>query len=129
MLRLDPDRGSVAHARHWVLRRAAEAGVDGEPGAVVELLTSELVANAVVHGPPHGSILVRTRATDDRFEVSVSDESPRVPVVRHSGPLDEGGRGMMLVELMAADWGVRVDDGARKSVWFQVAVQAPPALT
>jgi anti-sigma regulatory factor (Ser/Thr protein kinase) len=121
MLRLEPDRASVAHARHWVLRRAAEAGVAGEPGAVVELLTSELVANAVVHGPPQGSILVRTSARDGWFEVSVSDESLQAPVVRDSGPLDEGGRGMMLVELMAADWGVRTDDGMGKSVWFQVA--------
>jgi serine/threonine-protein kinase RsbW len=127
MLRLEADRASVAHARHWVLRRAAEVGVSGEPGAVVELLTSELVANAVVHGPQHGSILVGTRAHDGRFEVAVSDESPQVPVVRDSGPLDEGGRGMMLVELMAVDWGVRVEDGLRKSVWFQVAVQIEPA--
>jgi serine/threonine-protein kinase RsbW len=119
MLRLEPDRASVAPARHWVLRRAAEAGVAGEPGAVVELLTSELVANAVVHGPRHGTILVATSAQDGRFEVAVSDDSPRVPVVRDSGPLDEGGRGMMLVELMAAEWGVRVD-GGHKSVWFQV---------
>jgi serine/threonine-protein kinase RsbW len=119
MLRLEPDRASVAHARHWVLRRAAEAGVAGEPGAVVELLTSELVANAVVHGPPQGSILVQTRV-DGRFEVAVSDGSPRLPVVRTGGPMDEGGRGMMLVDLMASDWGVRVVDGVRKSVWFQV---------
>lgn len=119
MLQLEPDRGSVSRARHWVLRRAAEAGVVGEPGAVVELLTSEVVANAVVHGPVDEPIVVRTEAAKGRFEVSVSDASPRAPVVRRSGPLDEGGRGMMLVELMAADWGVRVD-GVRKSVWFEV---------
>jgi serine/threonine-protein kinase RsbW len=122
MLRLEPDRASVAHARHWVLRRAAEAGVGGEPGAVVELLTSELVANAVVHGPPQGSILVQTRTEDGRFEVAVSDGSPHLPVVRAGGPMDEGGRGMMLVDLMAMAWGVRVVDGIRKAVWFQVAL-------
>ncbi len=121
MLRLAPDRGSVADARHWVLRRAAEAGVAGEPGAVVELLTSELVANAVVHGPPDGDITVHVRSQDRTFEVAVADDSPTVPVVRHSDPLSEGGRGMMLVELMAAEWGVRVEDGDRKAVWFQVA--------
>jgi serine/threonine-protein kinase RsbW len=122
MLRLEPDRASVAHARHWVLRRAAEAGVAGEPGAVVELLTSELVANAVVHGPEHGSILVQTRVEAGQFEVSVSDGSVRLPVVRSGAPMAEGGRGMMLVELMAAEWGVRVADGVRKSVWFRVSL-------
>lgn len=121
MLRLDPDRGSVAHARHWVIRRADEAGVVGDPGAVVELLTSELVANAVVHGPPDGEITVATRAEDGWFEVAVADDSPRMPQVRHTGPLAEGGRGMLLVELMSAAWGVRTDAGGRKSVWFQVA--------
>ena len=120
LIRLAPNRGSVAHARHWVLRRAAEAGVVGEPGAVVELLTSELVANAVVHGPAEGTITLRTSLLDGRFEVAVTDESPVPPVVRHSDPLDEGGRGMMLIDIMAADWGVR-PDGDSKCVWFQVA--------
>jgi len=121
ILRLSPDRGSVAHARHWVLRRAAEAGVVGEPGAVVELLTSELVANAVVHGPRDGSITLSTSVADGRFEVAVTDESPVHPVVKHSDPLEEGGRGMMLIDLMAAAWGVRKENGSAKSVWFQIA--------
>jgi serine/threonine-protein kinase RsbW len=122
LLRLEPNRGSVAYARHWVLRRAAEAGVAGEPGAIVELLTSELVANAVVHGPPNGTITLRTSMRDGRFEVAVTDESPAPPVVRDSDPMDEGGRGMMLIELMATDWGVRTEGDAAKCVWFQVAV-------
>lgn len=111
----------MAQARHWVLRRAVAAGVAGETGAVVELLTSELVANAVVHGPLDGVITVETSAPADLFEVVVGDDSPVLPVVRNSEPLDEGGRGMMLVALMAATWGVRAEPGARKAVWFQVA--------
>ena len=122
LLRLAPNRGSVAHARHWVLRRATEAGVVGEPGAVVELLTSELVANAVVHGPSDGTILLSASLLDGRFEVAVTDESPLIPVVRHGDPMDEGGRGMMLVDLMATEWGVRSEGDASKCVWFQIAV-------
>jgi serine/threonine-protein kinase RsbW len=122
MLTLGPDRGSVARARHWVLGRACEAGVAGETGAVVELLTSEIVGNAVVHGPDDGSITVRTRAARGRFQVEVLDHAPQAPVVRHSGPLDEGGRGMMLVEMLAADWGVRPHLGDGKTVWFRVAI-------
>ena len=122
LLRLAPNRGSVAHARHWVVRRAAEAGVVGEPGAVVELLTSELVANAVVHGPPDGTITLRTALEDGCFEVAVTDDSPTPPVVRHSDPLDEGGRGMMPIDLMATEWGVQRQDGSSKCVWFRVAL-------
>jgi anti-sigma regulatory factor (Ser/Thr protein kinase) len=122
MLTLGPDRGSVAQARHWVLRRASEAGVAGETGAVVELLTSEIVANAVVHGPDDGSITVRTRAARGRFLVEVLDDAPQAPVVRHTDPLDEGGRGMMLVDMLAADWGVRPHPGDGKTVWFRVAI-------
>src|SRR5665647_3822018 len=47
---LSPERQSVAVGRHWVVRAAVDAGVTGMANQVVELLTSELLANAVLHG-------------------------------------------------------------------------------
>lgn len=54
--------------------------------------------------------------------MAVTDHGAGLPVVRDLSPLDEGGRGMMLVEVLAADWGVRTDHGTSKSVWFEVDV-------
>jgi hypothetical protein len=39
--------------------------------------------------------------------------------LRTLGPEADGGRGLWLVELLAAAWGFR-HDGAGRSVWFQV---------
>ncbi len=72
----------------------------------VELLVSELVTNAVVHG---GSLVTMDLDCEgpDGIAVEVADSSPTRPVARHPGPLEEGGRGMELVDLISDAWGVR----------------------
>lgn len=122
LLHLEHDRRSVTYARRWVLRQAADAGVQGDAQAVVELLTSELVANALNHGPADGAITVRTDVVDGALEVTVSDEGEHPPVVRNPPPSSPGGRGMMLVEMLSSSWGTtQLGDGG-KAVWFTVAL-------
>lgn len=120
LLHLEHDRRSVAFARRWVVRQAHALGVRGETQAAVELLTSELVANAINHGPDDGVITVRTSADGDLFEVAVSDEGTGRPVLRHPPPTAEGGRGVMLVDLLAHTWGTRDLAGGGKAIWFTV---------
>jgi anti-sigma regulatory factor (Ser/Thr protein kinase) len=120
MLHLEHERRSVTYARRWVLREAVAAGVLGEAQAAVELLTSELVANALEHGPAHGAITVQTHADEGEFEVAVSDEAQGVPVVRRPPPTAEGGRGVMLIDMLASSWGTRELPGGGKEVWFRV---------
>src|SRR5688500_4286680 len=55
---LDVDSGALSRARHWVLDRAADAGVPDVDLAAVELLSGELLANAVRHGPQGGAVEV-----------------------------------------------------------------------
>ena len=62
-------RRSVAAGRHWVVREAAERGVTGMANQVVELLTSELLANAVLHGPQDGIVGVRLQTSDTMLRV------------------------------------------------------------
>jgi hypothetical protein len=59
----------------------------------------------------------------DNLAVEVADDSPDEPVLRRSGANDLGGRGMQLVDRMAAIWGCKPrPDGRGKIVWFRVAV-------
>ena len=120
LLHLEHDRRSVSYARRWVLRQAMAAGIHGENQAAVELLTSELVANALFHGPHAGDITVRTEHTDGLFEVTVSDQGAGMPVLKHPEPTAEGGRGVMLVDMLAESWGVRPLSEGGKAVWFRV---------
>jgi anti-sigma regulatory factor (Ser/Thr protein kinase) len=111
----------VTDARRWVLHQAASAGVRGDAQATVELLTSELVANALEHGPTTGIITVHTRSGDDGvFEVAVSDEGTGSPVINQPPPTAEGGRGVLLVDVLAEAWGTRPLPGGGKAVWFTV---------
>lgn len=91
---------------------------------VVELLTSEIVSNAVRHAT--GPIRVEASLADDgSLRVGATDDHPGMPVLRDAGPDAEGGRGIRLVERLAERWGVETVDG-HKVVWFEAAVASRP---
>lgn len=116
---LPAQRRSVAAGRHWVVKEAADLGITGMANQVLELLTSELLANAVLHGPDGQDIGLRLRYCDDRVEVAVTDRAVQPPVVLHAEPTAPSGRGMAIVEAMSSRWGV--DELAQgKSVWFEL---------
>lgn len=117
-LRLEAVTQSIRRARAWVRHRAGAAPADTVSTA--ELLTSELVTNAVKYGPPDGSITVRAESASGVLAVSVTDESHRRPVVRVPEPSAVGGRGMQMVDVLSSDWGVRLHPGDGKSVWFRL---------
>ena len=82
------------------------------------LLTSEVVSNAVLHARTEIALVVVVEPPVVRVEVADDEERP--PELRLSTEEDTSGRGMMLVELLSAAWGVRPFDGG-KCVWFEVA--------
>jgi anti-sigma regulatory factor (Ser/Thr protein kinase) len=112
-------RQSVAVGRHWVVRTAAERGVTGMASQVVELLSSELLANAVLHGG-EGAIGIRLRHTAEVLRVSVSDAGDHSPVVLHTEPSALSGRGMAIVEAMSHRWGIEPHAEGGKTVWFEI---------
>ena len=121
-LRLPARTSSARLARNWVMNELAADGVFGLENQVVELLTGELVANAALHGPPEGLVRVRTWRTGDTVRVAVRDDSPLEPVVLHPEPTAPSGRGLALVETLAAEWGIERHTGQGKTVWFSVAL-------
>ena len=85
----------------------------------VELLTSEVVTNAIIHGRSGPQLAVEIDGSVVR--VAVRDRSPEIPV-RRLGRLDDvSGRGVVIVEELASAWGVERERNGSKRVWFEVA--------
>ena len=108
---------SVARIRRF----AADACRVSAPRAdcdTVSLLVSEVATNALVHGA--GQVLVRVVPTEAGVRIEVVDGSPALPRPRDASMLDEGGRGLALVEALSSAWGAEPSEGG-KTVWFEVA--------
>jgi anti-sigma regulatory factor (Ser/Thr protein kinase) len=107
------------------VRRAVVAR-DGElPSAVREdvlLLVTELVTNAVRHAGvgPDGSLQVELRRWRQRVRVEVADPGPGPALVpTRSDVPGPGGWGLVLVDRLAARWGV-ARGPSRTCVWFEI---------
>lgn len=81
------------------------------------LMVSELVGNAVRYAP--GDITVDVAVRDHRLRIAVTDSSPVQPQPRQSRPMDEGGRGLMLVDALSAAWGIDLTGGG-KTIWVDL---------
>jgi anti-sigma regulatory factor (Ser/Thr protein kinase) len=80
------------------------------------LLVSELVTNVVRHAAGPCALTITFRGPDV-VELAVEDADTRMPAPRSARPLDEAGRGLLLVEALAAGWGVRRLPGG-KATWL-----------
>jgi anti-sigma regulatory factor (Ser/Thr protein kinase) len=111
-------------------RRVNEAcvGLTDDLRSVAELLTSELVANAVRHTRRDGSdggadIEVTIQRTEQalRVEVRDHDDQPLPPVAPPDSPR-EGGMGLHLVDVLSGAWGWHLAPSrGGKVVWFEIA--------
>jgi serine phosphatase RsbU (regulator of sigma subunit) len=91
----------------WELAESAETAV---------LLASELVTNAIRYASR--PISVRLMFTDS-LVCEVRDDDHHLPVLSNPCPMDESGRGILLVCRLARRWGVsRIPTG--KVVWFEL---------
>ncbi|MFJ7768013.1 ATP-binding protein [Streptomyces sp. NPDC097107] len=95
--------------------------ISDETPETVELLASEVIANAVLYSAAPCDVAV-TR-TDERLRVEVTDTDPSLPSAVEAGPNDERGRGLLLVDALADAWGVQPDSPG-KTTWFEIAPQS-----
>lgn len=121
-MRFAADPGQIAPTRRWATSVARDAGASPHAMRIVALLVTEAVANAVVHGPDDGDVDVEVEvvADDGVVRVSVADASDAMPVLRDVPPTASGGRGVMLIDRLARDWGVVRHPRGGKTVWFEV---------
>lgn len=117
-LRAEPD--AVPYARHWVAE-ALEGTPLAELTADAELVVSELVTNALLHGSP--PVTLRVEVDADTVRVEVGDGSRRAPLRALARAEAMTGRGLSLVAALAREWGVLpAPDG--KVVWCELSAAA-----
>ncbi|WP_380284592.1 ATP-binding protein [Kitasatospora purpeofusca] len=88
-----------------------------------QLIVSELVTNAVLHGTPMGRQVQLVLSVDRRrLRIEVHDaRGERGLVLRAAGGEDESGRGLAIVKLLAHRWGCCPrEGGVGKIVWAEV---------
>jgi anti-sigma regulatory factor (Ser/Thr protein kinase) len=120
---------SVPEARHHAHSVITTWGLP-ELADTAELLVSELVTNAVCASVISGHAIVRLLLTTDAdgVRISVWDGAPGRPMRKESLTADaEGGRGLVLVEMLSADYGSYMSAGHGKVVWCVVGNVAQPA--
>lgn len=101
----DADPSQATQVRGWI--RSVVTGhhcpVDAGDAA---LAVSELYANAVMHGPAGGRVLVGYCLWSAGARIVVCDGGgPTTPRLRQDVSLAEGGRGLQVVDSVAVRWG------------------------
>lgn len=94
------------------------------------LVLSELVTNAIRHARRPAGHLIETRLVrlpGERIRIEVHDASTERPEMRGSSETDEGGRGLLMVDVVTGhQWGVSSRPGIGKAVWAVVGPQPEP---
>lgn len=117
-LLLDLDRRSPSAARRFVSSTLAAWGCSQMADDAL-LVTSELVTNAIVHASSAPELVLRLSA--EALHIEVRDRSPGSPTPNDAAPGDVGGRGLAMIDRMAAAWGVTPTSGGGKAVWVDLS--------
>ena len=117
---LPAELSSVRTARRYVHERWVH--LDDDTLGDVELIISELVANAVRHGRP--DIVFRARLEPFAVDIAVLDQGEQLPPTRPVPVTvdSDSGRGLTIVDRLSRAWGVEPHPaGTGKTVWASVS--------
>jgi anti-sigma regulatory factor (Ser/Thr protein kinase) len=124
---LPPDHTAPAAARLFARETCAAWWVRRATGEIVELVSNELVTNAIQHARTSSRLTLT--CTESALRVSVRDY--RATPVPRPRPIDitaPSGRGLHLVVALAHTWGVHQHpDG--KTIWANVVYPGEPEET
>jgi anti-sigma regulatory factor (Ser/Thr protein kinase) len=107
-------------------RRFATEALRGAPAEMLEtvgLMVSELASNCVRHTDSRFDLSIILTAREIRVEAT--DHGGGEPCLRSPAPTDPTGRGLFIVDTLAAAWGVEHRDASGKTVWFAIASDSP----
>jgi serine/threonine-protein kinase RsbW len=115
-----PAAESAARLARQATRAAVAVWRLGDLTDPAVLLVSELVTNAFQHAAPGASgTVLRLEYSGSWLRIEVHDASPHGPEPRTPDWLDESGFGLMLVDALAAKWGVQQTTQG-KAVWAEL---------
>ncbi|WP_129306034.1 ATP-binding protein [Streptomyces sp. L2] len=106
-----------------LVRTALSEGEHAADSDTAELLTAELVANAVEHTAGRGPIELVVQLRSGGCQVEVHDPDPAPPghltrpVIEEPDVWAEGGRGLLLIRALSSSCGHRPTPRG-KAVWF-----------
>jgi hypothetical protein len=98
-------------------------GTSAETLEAVELMVSELATNCIRHTDSAFDLTVIRSGPDIRVEAT--DHAGGTPAMRSPEPTDPSGRGLKIVDMLSAGWGVRSGAVTGKTVWFTISDTAP----
>ncbi len=120
-LTLAPDATAPSRARTSI--RALSLGLSAHVLRDVQLVVSELVTNAVQHGPRQGiRVELELRGRDDIRGEIVDQGVAGAPAIRCSGG-DRGNLGLRVVDELTTSWGARAGS---THVWFEIVLSPQP---
>jgi anti-sigma regulatory factor (Ser/Thr protein kinase) len=114
MVVYDRSAANVGEARSWIDEYLAERAIEDTVRDDAQLVVSELVTNALMHGD--GELVLRASVTATAVQVSVTDAGDALPEVLPLDPTRIGGLGLIVVDRVAKAWGVSPFPGG-KTVW------------
>ncbi|MGW6454857.1 ATP-binding protein [Streptomyces sp. NPDC055078] len=121
-------RDSVPTARHHVRALLTEWKLGGLVDTAA-LITSELTANVVQHAKGTGDFFeLALRRRDGVLVIEVSDSFQwQMPELREPSEEDTSGRGLLIVDALSSQWGVRPRETG-KTVWAHLPIRrgGPP---
>ncbi|MBX6383454.1 MAG: ATP-binding protein [Microbispora sp.] len=116
---------SVAEARALVRRELGRWGLH-ELIDDCSLIVSELTSNVVRHG---GNVFTLRLGSNGTWVYGeVYDQGEGLPRQREADIDSVGGRGLMIVDELADDWGVARSSRGGKTVWFLAGTGSPSML-
>lgn len=95
------------------IRRFAAPLVGDDTAWNVEVMTSEAITNAVIHG--HGDPTVAVSCSEKCLRVEVRDEGPGLAVAARV----DHGRGLAIIDALADRWALVTDNGGT-CLFFEV---------
>jgi DNA-binding transcriptional MerR regulator len=111
-LRLDPTSEGPMIARREIDRLLLESGSHDDRFAFnARLVASEIVKNAVVHGPEHEQIEIEIELCEGWIDVRVHNGGGRLALKNLRSRRREHGHGLDIVDALAASW--TIDTGPR----------------